>query len=171
MAASLLAMVCGITRKSKKHESNWTELDRHREALLKLRDDLTALAGEDARAYDLLVEAMRRRKERKDEESEMQVLHALRHATEVPHTTSKKCLEVLTAAERVAEIGSRNAYSDAGVAVLLAEAGLKGALMNVMINAETDKDPAYVAGMRAEVQALERRAASSARSTLTKLDL
>ena len=171
MAASLLAMVCGITRKSKKHESNWAELDRHREALLKLRDDLTALAGEDARAYDLLVEAMRRRKERKDEESEKQVLHALRHATEVPHTTSKKCLEVLTAAERVAEIGSRNAYSDAGVAVLLAEAGLKGALMNVMINAETDKDPAYVAGMRAEVQALERRAASSARSTLTKLGL
>ncbi|OGS51587.1 MAG: hypothetical protein A3K75_01915 [Euryarchaeota archaeon RBG_13_61_15] len=171
MAASLLAMVCAITRKSKKHEANWSELDRHKESLLRLRDELTALAHEDARAYDLLVEAMRKRKERKDEESEKLVLLALRHATDIPHTTSKRCMEVLETAERVAEIGSKNAYSDAGVAVLLAEAGLRGALMNVVINAETDKDPAYVEGIRAEVGSLERRAAASARSALAKLGI
>lgn len=169
MAASLLAMVCAITRKSKKHEANWAELDRLRDSLSNLRDELTALAQEDARAYDLVVEAMRRRKERKDEDSEKQVLLAVRHATEVPDRTAARCMDVLRAAERVADIGSKSASSDIGVAVLLAEAGLRGALMNVLINAETDKDAAYVASIKAEVGAREQRAAASARDSLAKL--
>ena len=42
--------------------------------------------------------------------------------------------EVLDLAERIAPIGNRNAVSDAGVAALLAAAGLRGAVLNVRIN-------------------------------------
>lgn len=158
MAASLLIMVCGITAKSKKHEAMAPQLRKQQDALIKLRDNLIRLAAEDASAYDLVVDSMRKRKERPDSASEAAVQDALVKASQVPLATAEECMKVLTISERIAEIGSKSAKSDVGVAILLAGAGLKGAAMNVRINAIYISDKALVEGFERKVRVLETEA-------------
>ena len=88
MSASLLAMVCSVTGKKKKHEEHWQELGMLTNSLLTLRDELVELAQQDARAYDGLVEAMRRRRAEDTAEAEEAGRAALGEAIEVPQTGS-----------------------------------------------------------------------------------
>ena len=55
-------------------------------------------------------------------------------AARAPLRAAVVASEVLDLAERIAPIGNRRAVSDAGVAALLAAAGLRGAVLNVRIN-------------------------------------
>jgi len=154
MAASLLAMVCGITAKSKKHA------DRA-EVMRKLRTDLLALQGKllenaqlDAEAYDTVVSESRRRKEAPGDESDRTFESALKRAAEVPSATAEACVEVLSLSVKVAELGSRSAHSDVGTALLLAEAGLGAAAMNVSINLDMIQDDGYRTAARKRIDGL-----------------
>jgi formiminotetrahydrofolate cyclodeaminase len=171
IAASLLAMVCRITRKRKKHEEHWQELDMMTDSILTLRDELVQLAMEDARAYDVLVEAMRKRKVETTTEAEDAVKSALGGAIEVPQKTARACARILEMSSRVAEIGVRSAYSDVAVAIHLAEAGVKGALVNVSINLEGSDDLEYVEAMKRDVKDQSDRASRAAKGALDKLSV
>ena len=59
---------------------------------------------------------------------------AMIDAARAPLRAAVVASEVLDLAERIAPIGNRRAVSDAGVAALLAAAGLRGAVLNVRIN-------------------------------------
>ncbi len=144
MAASLLMMVCGITAKSKRHEPNKERLEALKAQLSLRREELMDLAREDARAYDIVVEAMRKKRENENEETIRAVQDALMFAAQIPMKTASKCVEVLEASIGVAELGTRSASSDVGVAVLMAEAGFKGASMNVRINLKDVRDTGFV---------------------------
>jgi formiminotetrahydrofolate cyclodeaminase len=168
MAASLLAMVCAVTSRSKKHAEHSQELEMLTNSLLTLRDELVNLAQEDARAYDGLVEAMRRKRAEKTPEAEDAVKAALGEAIEVPQKTSRACARILEMAIRVAETGTKNAYSDVAVAVYLAEAGVTGALMNVLINLEGDTGE-NAETMRKDVQDQYERAGRAAKEALDRL--
>lgn len=169
MAASLMVMVCAITRRSKRYETSWAEVDKLRPELDACRQRLIALSEEDSDAYDEVVEALRGRKQVDDEETRGRVEQAVAHATDVPQMTASECLKVLELADSVALHGSKSAYSDIGVAVLLANAGLKGALMNVMINVDGSKDEVYKESMRREVSESRTKGDCLARTALERL--
>ena len=171
MAASLLAMVCSITRKNKRHEDRWAELDMLADSLLTLRDELVALAEEDARAYDVLVEAFRRRRADSTDEAESAVEAAIDGAIEVPLKTARACARILESASRVAEIGTSKAHSDVAVAIFLAETGVKGALMNVLINLEGYGDEEEAGRMREDVRDQSDRATRAAREALSRISI
>lgn len=158
MAASLLIMVCGITAKSKKNEAISPELRKQQSALTQLRDNLIRLAAEDAAAYDRVMASMRTRKEKPDKASEAAVQDALVKAAQVPLATAEECMRVLRISQKVAEIGTKSAKSDVGVGILLAGAGLKGAAMNVRINAIYISDKGQVEGFERRVKSLETEA-------------
>jgi formiminotetrahydrofolate cyclodeaminase len=169
MSASLLAMVCAVTSRSKKHAEHAQELEMLTNSLLTLRDELVNLAQEDARAYDGLVEAMRKKRTEKTPEAENAVKAALGEAIEVPQKTARACARILEMATRVAETGTKNAYSDVAVAVYLAEAGVTGALMNVLINLEGATDSEQAENMRKDVQDQYERAGRAAKEALDRL--
>jgi formiminotetrahydrofolate cyclodeaminase len=169
MSASLLAMVCAVTGKSKKHAEHAQELEMLTNSLLTLRDELVNLAQEDARAYDGLVEAMRKKRTEKTPEAENAVKAALGEAIEVPQKTARACARILEMATRVAETGTKNAYSDVAVAVYLAEAGVTGALMNVLNNLEGATDSEQAENMRKDVQDQYERAGRAAKEALDRL--
>jgi formiminotetrahydrofolate cyclodeaminase len=169
MAASLLAMVCAITAKSKKHETDRPELDRLRESLMGLREDLISHAGEDADSYDRVVLASRARRDDENPKTVEAVQKALRHACSVPLETASACADVLEKSVRVAELGIKSASSDVGVAVLLAEAGFKGARMNVGINLEGITDASFASHAWGILTKDEKRARDHAREALSKL--
>lgn len=170
-AASLLAMVCSITRHNKKYEERWAELDMLADSLLTLRDELVTLAEEDARAYDVLAEAFRRRRAEPTDEAESAVEAAIDGAIEVPLKTARACARILESASRVADIGTPKAHSDVAVAIFLAEAGVKGALMNVLINLEGYDDDEEAGRMRDDVRGQSERATRAAREALSRISI
>ena len=79
---------------------------------------------------------------------------ALKQAAEVPMTIAERCARIVELAKPAAEMGNKWAVSDAGVAVLLGEACMRAALLNVYINLSSIKDQAYAADMRARIEVL-----------------
>ncbi len=169
MAASLMSMVCAITAKSRKHEADRLELEDLRRSFAEKRDELVRLATMDAEAYDLVVKAAREKGLSRSRKTSNDYERALAHAAEVPMRTAQACYEVLSKGLRVEEIGKKSARSDVGVAVLLADAGLRGALMNVRINVAglTDRPAADALGSSAS--ALERRGNALVKDLLARL--
>ena len=169
MAASLLVKVCEITSRTKKFEGSRLELMELESGLKNRRDELISLALEDARAYDLVVESVRKRRAGPGDTAEREYQAALKHASEVPQKTATACLRVLEAAIAVAGIGIRNASSDVGVAVHLAQAGLEGAALNVSINLTTLQDGAFVKAAQGKVDIQKRQAKDAAGKALAVL--
>lgn len=169
MAASLLAMVCRLTLKNKRHEENWTELAMLTDSLMTLRDELVALAQEDADAYDGLVEAIRRRKSEDSEEARGAMNAALEEAIETPRKTAGACARILEISARVAEIGTRRAYSDVIVGIHMAAAGIQGAHANVRINLDDSDDEVFSEEVRKDMKDQAERASRAEKEALSKL--
>ena len=84
---------------------------------------------------------------------------ALKQATDAPLRAVKACHEVIKLSAVVAEKGNVNVISDAGVAVLAANAGLRSAALNVYINTKSIKDREFAEIRLGEVNALTELAA------------
>jgi formiminotetrahydrofolate cyclodeaminase len=83
--------------------------------------------------------------------------------------TAAKCVEVLEASIGVAELGTRSASSDVGVAVLLAEAGFKGAFMNVRVNLKDVRDSKFVESAMENLASCDRRVSDLTKDALGRL--
>ena len=79
---------------------------------------------------------------------------ALKAATGVPMRVAENCVKVMDLCRPAAEKGNVNAVSDAGVAVLMAEAGLRSAALNVLINLAWIQDKEFAAEQRAKLDSL-----------------
>ena len=145
------------------------ELQRAKSDLEKLRDGLIVLSLEDAGAYDLVVDAARARKSNPGEPTEMEYQSALKHASEVPQKTALACLRVLELSFKVASIGTRSAASDVGVAALLADAGLRGAVMNVRINLGDLSDKVFAEAAKSKSDTQESQASGLVKKVLGEL--
>jgi glutamate formiminotransferase/formiminotetrahydrofolate cyclodeaminase len=64
----------------------------------------------------------------------------------------QKAAEVLPLCKAMAEIGNPNSVSDAGVGALAATAGVRGAFLNVKINAGGIEDKVWAADIIAKAQ-------------------
>jgi formiminotetrahydrofolate cyclodeaminase len=156
LGAALVSMVCNLTIGKEKYKD--VELDM--KALLEqseaLRAKLTGLVDADVQAYNKLSAAYKLPKatdeERKARSAAIQ--KALVEATEVPFEVARQCTAVMDLCVPGAEKGSTAAISDIGVGALLAEAGLRAAAMNVMINLGAIKDQRFVRQSRRQLKAL-----------------
>ena len=136
MGAALIAMVAELTIGRPAYAEHEETVRKLRFDALERRAELLDLAQQDADAYDLVVRARHMPKESEAERDARNaaISAATVAATRAPLRVAVVASEVLDLAERIAPIGNRNAASDAGVAALLAAAGLRGAVLNVRIN-------------------------------------
>ncbi|HII40607.1 MAG TPA: cyclodeaminase/cyclohydrolase family protein [Thermoplasmata archaeon] len=155
LAVALTRMVGGLAVGKKGYEGSQEPLRGLEERAESVQRRLVALADEDSAAYDRVVEAMHLPKttdaERAARVAALQA--AYRHATEVPLETVERCVEALELARQAAEHGNRGASTYCGVAVLLAEASIRGASLNVRVNLASLKDEAYRALAEARLEA------------------
>lgn len=170
MGASLLVMVCGITRRKKKYEANWKQIAEIEAELAGLRDNLLSLAKQDAVSYDHILEAVRARKAAESPEAAAKYADAVREATEVPRRTAAVSERVLELAVQVATLGTKSATSDTGVGVRLAEVGVRGAALNILINLKDNTDASYARTVGEELMARTERANSLMREALSALE-
>jgi len=136
MGAALVAMVAELTIGRPEYAEHEATVRKLRFDALDRRAELMSLAQQDADAYDAVVQARRLPKGSEPErEARRDALgKAMIDAARAPLRAAVVASEVLDLAERIAPIGNRRAVSDAGVAALLAAAGLRGAVLNVRIN-------------------------------------
>jgi formiminotetrahydrofolate cyclodeaminase len=146
MGAALLGMVCNLTIGKKQFATVENELRGVLEEAEALRRQLSSLADADTRAFDRVMAAYRLPKETEGERAARQaaIQRALQGATQVPLETAAACAAIVKLTARVIAKVNPNALSDAGTAALLAEAGLRGAQLNVGINLTSIRDPDFV---------------------------
>lgn len=141
-----------------------TVLDRSGE----LRTRLTRLVDEDAQAYQAVMDSYSLPKGT-DEEREkrtMAIQDALVGAAKPPLRIMRASLEVLDMAKFLAESGSKSACTDAGVAALMAQAGLHGGYLNVRINLAYVRNKDIVEDMENEARSAFEKGSELLESTL-----
>jgi formiminotetrahydrofolate cyclodeaminase len=156
LGAALAQMVAGLTIGKKKYAAVDAEMKEVALSAAALVNELSGLVARDASAYAAVAEAHKLPKEPAAAATlrSAALTRALLAATAVPLETARACARVAELAVTVAEKGNTNAASDAGVAVLLAEAACKGASYNVRINVASLDDKSSGAAMLDEVRTL-----------------
>jgi formiminotetrahydrofolate cyclodeaminase len=160
LSAALSRMVAGLARGKKGYEAVERELAEIEARGKSLQNRLEALIEEDARAYEAVLAAMRLPKG-SDSEKEVRVAAmqaAYRRATEVPLETMERCTEALELAEAAVKKGNRSATTDAAVAILLAEAAIRGASLNAAVNLASIRDEGFRSQAEERVDQLLKRA-------------
>ena len=152
LAASLAAMVTNLTIGKKKFLEFTEELEGIRTAAEDLRKDLLACIGRDAEAFAPLAKAYSLPKDTPGYQELME--QCLRVAAEPPAAILKDCVKVIELDERLQEIGSKLAISDAATSVMLAHGAMYGAYMNVIVNTRLMKDREYADDYAAKAKAL-----------------
>lgn len=157
LGASLLMMVASLPKTRVGTPESASALAGAAATLLPLRDRLTALVDEDARAYDAVVGAYRLPKATDGEKGMRQaaIQDALRRATDAPLDVMRAADAAAGHAVTVARHGNPSAASDVGVALELLHAAVAGAALNVGINVTQVRDVEYVAGATALVRQIE----------------
>lgn len=142
MGAALLSMVGNLTIGKEKYQ----DVEGKIKELLKKSENLRArfeeLMEKDVEVFNELMVIMKlpRITEEEKEYRNGKMQTSLKEAAQVPLAVAEKSKELIDICQEIAGIGSRNAISDAGVGVLLAEAAFDSAIINVKINLNLIKD-------------------------------
>ncbi len=160
MAAALVSMVARLTLVKKKYAAVEAQMQSVLDRAEGLRAGLTQAAGDDAAAFVAVMAAMQLPKTTPDEQTARAeaIEQGYLHATEVPLKVARDAVATMNLAVIAAEVGNLNAISDAGSAGFLAQAGLRGAALNVRANAVELKDRAMADAWLKELAGLEARA-------------
>jgi len=150
LSAALIQMVADLSLAKETLRPHHAAIAVLRDRAATLRGELLAMVDRDAQAYDDVMAAIRMPKGSPDEIAARKAAlgRANVTATEIPLQAAESCATLMGLARDLAVRGNRNALSDAGTAVLLAEAGLRAALMNVLINLPGHPDPVAAAAIR-----------------------
>lgn len=146
LAASLARMVGHLTVNKKKYAELTDEVrnkfEKSFNKLSTINEELIKLIDEDTENFNNLMAAMKMPKDSEEEKlaRKNKMESATIQATKTPLKILEFSLEVLRELYIFIEHGNKNALSDVGVAALLAEAGGKGAILNIKINIPSIED-------------------------------
>jgi glutamate formiminotransferase/formiminotetrahydrofolate cyclodeaminase len=142
LGAALAAMVARIASKKADDEA----MRDHIGEVDNLRADFLRLVDDDSAAYARVADAMKLPKTTDQEKADRteRVQAALLAASRVPLEIAKTSRRLLDACERGLPKAPPAAVSDIGVGALMADAALRGAALNVMINLASLKDRGQV---------------------------
>lgn len=172
MAAALLSMVCNLTIGKPRYAEVEEEMRAALDRTEALRQELQALAEEDVVVFNRLTAAYKLPRVT-DADTAIRrdaIQAALRRATEVPLRTARAAAALLPLCPAIAERGNVLAVSDAGVAVHLAHAAVRSALLNVTTNLRTLEDRRFAREVQAEAERLSSGLAAEVERLSTLVD-
>ena len=153
-AAALATMVANLSSHKRGWDHRWKEFSDVAVQGQKLVNELLLLIDEDTAAFNRIMDCFSMPKGTEEEKAARAraLDEATLYAAQVPLRTMEASLKALPLALQMATSGNPASASDAGVAALAAVAGIKGARLNVRINAAglQDKTPALPLLTRAD---------------------
>lgn len=146
LGAALATMVANLSSHKKGWDERWEEFSGYAEKGQALIKELLHLVDEDTHAFNLIMTAMGMPKGNDDEKAARKaaIEAATINAIKVPFRTMELSFQSFDLAKAMAEKGNPNSVSDAGVGALCCRAAVKGAYLNVKINAQGIKDNAEI---------------------------
>lgn len=137
LSAALGTMVANLSAHKAGWDDRWEEFSDYAVQGNELMEKLLHLVDEDTEAFNriMAVFAMPKGTEAEKAEREKAMEAATLYATEVPLRTLETAYQVFPLLKAMASMGNPASASDAGVGALAARAAVRGALLNVQINA------------------------------------
>jgi len=156
LGAALVSMVSNLTLGKEKYKGVEEEVKKILGYSERLRYDLSQLIEEDIKAFNNFMATYKMPKETEEEKRirSEKIQQNLVAAAKVPLQVAFKCLDIFSLSEEIAQKGNPNIISDVGVAILLAEAGLESAILNIKINLKMIKDEKVLMELKSAIQEL-----------------
>ncbi len=145
LGAGLVSMVASLTVGKEKYAGVQDDVKALLDRSETVRAALQELVQKDTEVYGAVSEAMKLPRDTDEQKVARDRLMqaALVEAAKVPLAIAEQALTVAELSLTAGEIGNVNAVSDAGVAVLLADAAAQSAALNVKINVGWIQDEAF----------------------------
>ena len=172
LGAALGTMVANLTAHKAAYDDRWEEFSDYAEQGQALMERLLHLVDEDTAAFNRIMDVFAMPKST-DAEKAARVAAmeaATLYATEVPLHTMEAAFEVFPLVRAMAEFGNPNSVTDAGVGALAARAAVRGAFLNVKINAAGLKDRAKAEALIARGAEIAAAAAAEEETVLTVVE-
>ncbi len=160
LGAALGTMVANLSAHKRGWDDRWNEFSIMASRGQQLIDRLMHLIDEDTDAFNQIMAAFSLPKATDDEKAARSaaIQSATQRAAEVPLETVKQASEVFDLCKAMAQQGNPASVSDAGVGALAARAAVRGAALNVRINAASLTDKTVADALISEAAAYEEQA-------------
>lgn len=154
LAASLGSMVANLSANKKGWETRVAEFSKWAEMGQTINQKLLYLIDEDTRAFTKIMDSFALPKDTEEQKKERKqaIQIASKYALAVPLSTMKTASEMIPLLQEMEEKGNQNSLSDVGVAAACFKTALRGAWLNVLINAQSIDDKEFTEQKIAEAK-------------------
>lgn len=172
LAAALGAMVANLSAHKRGWDARWKEFSDQAVKGQDIMERLLKLVDEDTAAFAKIMNVFSMPKGTEEEKAARAeaMEKATLYATQVPLRTMQTALEAMPLALEMARKGNPASASDAGVGAIAALAAVKGAQLNVRINAAGLKDRAMADSLTAEAEKIAKEAAEKEAEILSEVN-
>lgn len=172
LAAALGAMVANLSAHKRGWDDRWKEFSDQAVKGQDIMERLLKLVDEDTAAFAKIMNVFSMPKGTEEEKAARAeaMEKATLYATQIPLRTMQTALEAMPLALEMARKGNPASASDAGVGAIAALAAVKGAQLNVRINAAGLKDRAMADSLTAEAEKIAKEAAEKEAEILSEVN-
>lgn len=172
LAAALGTMVANLSAHKRGWDDRWKEFSDWAERGQDVMERLLRLVDEDTEAFAKIMDVFSMPKGTEEEKAARAeaMEKATLYASRVPLKTMQTAMEAMPVALAMARIGNPASASDAGVGAIAALAAVRGAHLNVRINAAGLKDRALAAELTDEAARIEAEAVAAEAEVLAEVN-
>ncbi|MFT6936966.1 MAG: glutamate formiminotransferase/formiminotetrahydrofolate cyclodeaminase, partial [Saprospiraceae bacterium] len=162
LGISLGTMVANLSSHKRGWDDRWEEFSNWAAKGQSLKNQLLVMVDEDTNSFNKIILAMRLPKGTNAEKAARSeaIQAATKYAIEVPFKVMELSLATFEVLKAMVEEGNPNSVTDAGVGALCVRAAIRGAFMNVKVNAGDLKDKDFVNDIIAKGEVIEKKAAA-----------
>lgn len=172
LAAALGTMVANLSAHKRGWDDRWKEFSDWAERGQDVMERLLRLVDEDTEAFAKIMDVFSMPKGTEEEKAARAeaMEKATLYASRVPLKTMQTAMEAMPVALAMARIGNPASASDAGVGAIAALAAVRGAHLNVRINAAGLKDRALASELTDEATRIEAEAVAAEAEVLAEVN-
>lgn len=172
LAAALGTMVANLSAHKRGWDDRWKEFSDWAETGQNVMERLLRLVDEDTEAFAKIMDVFSMSKGTEEEKAARAeaMEKATLYASRVPLKTMQTAMEAMPVALAMARIGNPASASDAGVGAIAALAAVRGAHLNVRINAAGLKDRALASELTDEASRIEAEAVAAEAEVLAEVN-
>jgi len=163
LGVALGTMVANLSSHKRGWDDRWKEFSDWAEKGKAIQNNLLHLVDEDTAAFNRIIEAFALSKKSEEEKHirNAAIQEATKNATLVPFKIMEIAFSGFGLIREMVEKGNPNSITDAGVGALALRSCIKGAFLNVKINASGLKDKDFVNSIIARGEDLETKAVAA----------
>lgn len=149
MGVALGTMVANLSAHKRGWDDKWEYFSTWAERGKEIQNNLLRLVDEDTKSYNKILEAFGLPKKTDEDKAARTkaIQDATKYATQVPFMVMEAAFKGFELIQAMVETGNPNSITDAGVGAIAIRACIRGAFLNVQINAAGLEDKAFASDL------------------------